>query len=1006
MSKKKIYIYRLISGNMSENENVFIGILNSLRCIASNVTQEEKNKALQFMENFQRSNEAWDISSQILNDTSNNNLDLQIFASQTFRNKVTYDLYQLDPNGQLHIKQTLLNLLTIHTHRLVITQLSVALARLAIQMIDWKNPIVEIINHLSNFPGTLLIFFKILPEETLDIGSIPLTEDEYNSRIHELIDNISEDILKFLISCVDTLKEKNNVHQISKSNTALDITLESILRCLSSWAFEFPIEKFLTVEPLINLVFDSLLNGSDDNEIFEAAVDCLCVILKESKDLVNDDLIMALYEQLINLQSKLIPQIFTCKDKDQVEDEIDPELLENFTRLFVEAGEAWVIHISKSPEVFQPMVMILLMLTCKNSDLDVVAYTFPFWFNLKQNLVLTRYKESKKYFTNIFIELIKGIIGHLQYPKDSFTSKENEDKFKEFRYTMGDVLKDCVSVVGPANALAPPLEQIKSNLNNASLDEWQNLEAALFSLRTMAQEIPLTENKFLPQIIQIVCNLPEISKLRYAATLVLGRYTEWTGKHPELLEVQLQYIFRGFDQVKNNTIQDDAQTLEIITASSHALMYFCSDCAELLSNYINQLIDFYFNIQDILSRDIESQFELCQGLSAVISKQSVETVLSTFDKLVDDNLTHLQNLVIQWKKSPLSYNKLVADRIDLLYALFEELSPRYEYPQQGNEPLVPCIEKIWKTIKVIMIDQGAVSDTVIVERTMKLLRRIIERFHVFCEPILSALAEFLVQGYANTGFGSFLWCSGSIIVIFGDDESFPIPLELKEAVWQFALSQCSTFIINFQKMDKVQLNNYYEVIMDFFSMVSDLLMFYPNQFIMSTELLDNVVDVAIEAVNKLESLDAYVYILRFLDDIVSWGFRTPPISTVSIEVVPDEWRQQIIQEIIVNRGSNLVNSLFGGLVTVFKETSHSEAINCIVKCFRLALEANGNDSFVCASWIVNVVNDLGNVSDKERDNLLKSVIDGLNERNYRKVRESIRIFIEWFLRKNINSRVE
>ncbi|KAK5774197.1 hypothetical protein RI543_004484 [Arxiozyma heterogenica] len=991
---------------MSENENVFIVILNSIQCISSNATQEEKHKALQFMENFQRSNEAWNVSTQILSNTTDNNLDLQIFASQTLRNKVTYDLFQLDSIGQLHIKQMLLDLLKIHTHRLVITQLSVALARLAIQMIDWKNPILEIINHLNNFPGTLLIFFKILPEETLDIGSIPLTEDEYNSRIHELIDTISEDILKFLISCVNTLKEQNNLNTVSKTNTAVDITLESILHCLSSWAFEFPIEKFLTVEPLINLVFDSLLNGSDNNEVFEAAVDCLCIILKESRDLVNDDLIMALYGQLMNLQSNLIPQIVTCKDKDQAEDEIDPELLENFTRLFVEAGEAWIIHISKSPEVFQPMVMILLMLTCKNSDLDVVAYTFPFWFNLKQNLVLIRYKESKKYFTNIFIELIKGIIGHLQYPKDSFTSKENEDKFKEFRYTMGDVLKDCVSVVGPANALTPPLEQIKSNLNNTSRNEWQNLEAALFSLRTMAQEIPLTENKFLPQIIQIICNLPEIPKLRYSATLVLGRYTEWTCKHPELLEIQLQYIFRGFDQVKNSIIQDDRQILEIITASSHALMYFCSDCSGLLSDYINQLIDFYFNIQDILSRDIESQFELCQGLSAVINKQPIETVASTFDKLIDDNLTHLQHFIIQWKNSPSSYNKLVADRIDLLYALFEELSPRFEYPQQGYEPLVPCIERIWNTIRVIMVDQGAMTDTVIVERSMKLLRRIIERYHVFCEPILSTLADFLVQEYATTGFGSLLWCSGSVIVIFGDGESFPVSPELKEAVWQFALSQCSTFIINFQKMDKIQLNNYYEVIMDFFSMVSDLVMFYPKEFIMSTELLDNVVDVAIEAVNKLETLDAYVYILRFLDDIISWGFRTPPISTISIELVPDDWRQQIIQEIIVNRGANLVNSLFGGLVTVFKDTSHSEAINCIVKCFRLSLEANGNDSSVCASWIVNVVNDLGNVSDKERDNLLKSVTDGLNERNYRKVKESIRVFIEWFLRKNINSRVE
>lgn len=986
---------------MANNGTTINDILNAIQCTSSNASQQEKTKALQYLEEFQRSTQAWNVCNDILSDIQQTTLELQIFASQTLRNKVTYDLSQLDDNSQYQFKESLIKLLTIHTQKLVLTQLSVSLARLAIQLINWKNPIPEIITHLNNYPGTLLIFFKILPEETLDIGSLPLTEEEYNSRIYELINSIADDILQFLISCIDTLKSQTATEF---KNTALDITLEQILRCLSSWAYEFPIEKLLAVDPLVSLVFDSLLNGTDDPTIFEAAVDCLCIIFKESRDTTNENLIMALYEHLMSLQAKLLPNITTIA-KSQVEDEIEPELLEGFTRLFSEAGEAWVIPMSKSPQVFQPMVIVLLALTCKNPDLDIVAYSFPFWFNLKQSLVLTRYKESKIFFTEIFVELIKGIIVHLEYPADSFSSKENEDKFKEFRYTMGDVLKDCAAVVGAANALTPPLNKIQETLNNSATNNWQSLEAPLFSLRTMAQEIPLSENKFLPQIIQILCNLPENPKVRYAATLVLGRYTQWTSKHPESLEMQLQYIFSGFDQVKNSSLQDAKQILEIITASSHALMYFCSDCSDLLSGYLDQLIDFYFNIQDILSRDIESQFEFCQGLSAVINKQPAATVAVPFTRLINDDLEKLQTLMVQWKTSPSSFNKLVADRIDLIYAFFEELSPRFEYPQQGQEPLLPSIEAIWNALKVIMIDQGAITDTVIVERATKLVRRFFERFHVFCEPILGSVAEFLVQGYASTGFGSFLWCSGSIIVIFGDDESFPVSPELKQAVWQFAISQCSTFVINFNKMDKVQLNNYYEIIMDFFSMVSDLVMFYPKEFIMSTDLLGNIVDVAIEAVNKLETLDAYLFILRYLDDIISWGFRTPPISTVSIEIVPDEWRQQIIQEVIIKRGGKLINSLFGGLVTVFKDTSHSDAISCIVKCFRLATEANGDNASVCIPWLTDVVNHLGNVSDKEKDNLMKSVVDGLNERNYRKVRESIRSFTEWFLRKNITSRI-
>ncbi|CCK68825.1 mRNA transport regulator MTR10 KNAG_0B03840 [Huiozyma naganishii CBS 8797] len=977
----------------------------ALNFVSSNAARDEKDKALQFLEQFQRSKDAWGQCYGLLENPAEN-AQLQVFAAQTVRNKVTYDLSQLESPLELsQFKDTLLTLLEKHTNRLVLTQLNVALARLAMQLVQWRDPVREIIQHLNSTPGTLLIFLTVLPEETLGIGSLPITEDEYNSRVHELIEDISEDVLKFLVVCVPNISTTGNPY----GNAAQEVRLEQVLRCLTSWALEFPLEQFLAVDPLITLVFDSLLNGATEEagaDTFDAAVECLCVILRESRDTDNENLVLALFQQLMSLQMKLVPNLSQL-DKLTIEDAIDLEILEGLTRLFVEAGEAWIMFICRNPPVFKDLVSVLLMLTCKNPDLDIVSYTFPFWFSMKQNLVLARYAESKQFFRPTFVDLINGIISHLQYPDHAFSSKESEDKFKEFRYHMGDVLKDCTAVVGTVDALSQPLGRINQSIQAGNIEsQWQSIEAPLFSLRTMAQEVSLTENKILPEIFQLVCNLPEHPKIRYATTLVLGRYTEWTAKHPEHLEMQLNYIFNGFEQVKASSTRDSKQTLDIITASSHALMYFCSDCAALLSGFMDQLVDFYFNVQDILSLDIESQFELCQGLSAVINNQPIDTVALPFTKIMDDNLQKIQTLITQWKFSPSGYNKLIADRIDLMYALLEELKPRFDYPQEGSDPIIPCIAQIWTALKTILIDDNAISDAVIVERSCKFLRRLFEKFHVFCEPLLPSVAEFLVQGYALTGFGSFLWCSGSIIVVFGDEESFPIPPAMRNAVWAFAVSQCETFVINFNKMDTAQLNNYYEIVMDFFSMVSDLIMFYPKEFISATELLGNVVTVAIATVNKLENYDAYLYVLRCLDDIISWGFKTPPISTMAIEVVPDEWRQQIVNEVILKRGVPLVVALFGGLVTVFKESSQSDAIGCIVKCFRLATEANGNDASICSEYISQVTEQLGGVTEQEKNNLNKSVIEGLSGRDYRKVRESLRTFIEWYLRKNISSRME
>lgn len=957
-------------------------IVAALQCIASNATQADKNKALGYLEEFQRSSEAWFLCHEILNAAeTQNSLELLIFAAQTLRNKVTYDLSQLGDNLPA-FKDSILKDLTRHRNKLVLTQLNVALARLAIQYLEWRNPIQEIISVLTPFPVVLLGFLQVLPEETLNIGSIPLTEDEFNSRIHELIDSIAQDVLQFLIQCTGNIKSGDT-----------QLSLESVLKCISSWSFEFSVDQLLSVQPLVNLIFETLMNGNDDSgEIFEAAVDCLCVILKESRDAANEQLIMALYEQLIQLQQKLLPTLESASLDD---DSLDPDLMEGMTRLFVEAGEAWNVSVSKSPEVFRPLVKVLLLLACKNSDLDVVSYTFQFWFNLRQNLVLPRFQKSKEAYADIYIDLINGIIFHLKYPDEQFSNKEEEDKFKEFRYHMGDVLKDCTAVVGTSKALTQPLNALTNAIS--SNNTWQYLEAPLFSLRTMAQEISLTENKLLPQLIDIMCSLPEHPKIRYASTLVLGRYTEWTSKHPETLEKQIQYIFNGFNQAP-------AGDTEIIPASAHALMYFCSDCADLLSNFIEQLIDFYFNIQN--SIDIESQFELCQGLSAVLHKQSNDVVAPLFQRLIEQNFNKLNELIPKWKVDQSSASRLIADQIDLLFALFEELKPRFHYPTQGSDPLLPQIQYIWSSIRSLLVDQSALADENISERSTKLLRRIFENYHIFCESILPSVAEVLVQGYSMTGFGSYLWCSGSIIVIFGDDESFPVSPELKESVWNFAGSQCETFMSNFNKIHKDDLKNYPELVMDFFSMISDLLMFYPQNFIFSPVLLKNVLQVAEICLTKIEQYDAYILIIRFIDDVLSWGFKTPPISTAAIEIVPDEWRQIVFQIAIVEHGSTLIDSFFTGLIYTFDSTAHSDAISVIVKCCRLAFEGSNNNSTVIVQWLEKTCSVLGNVDRKAKENLVEGVVNGIERRDFRKVRENVRNFVDWYLRKNINSRLE
>jgi transportin-3 len=60
--------------------------------------------------------------------------------------------------------------------------------------------------------------------------------------------------------------------------------------------------------------------------------------------------------------------------------------------------------------------------------------------------------------------------------------------------------------------------------------------------------------------------LPAQPKLRYAATLVVGRYAAWTEKHPEFIPSQLAFISEGF------------KIEEVMPAAALAMKFLCQSC--------------------------------------------------------------------------------------------------------------------------------------------------------------------------------------------------------------------------------------------------------------------------------------------------------------------------------------------------------------------------------------------------------------------------------------------
>ncbi|KAI5957749.1 MTR10 [Candida theae] len=956
---------------MPSHEHEIQQVENALTTMYSNASREEKATATHFLENFQKSSDAWQITHEILSNKNNgSNIQLQLFAAQTLRSKIIYDLSsQIQPENYPALKESVLSLIKLYNgngEKLIRTQLSIALAQLALQYLTWGDAMSEIVANFtssSDLTLVLLEFLKVLPEELSDVKKSHLSDEEYNKRSSELITDQVE-------SVVLTLKN------LAESNSNNDPVLNAaILDALNSWITECPIDKILSVHSLTSLVFQSLSNDAT----FDKAIDCLVTIIRETRDIDNHEIIDALYQQILQLNK------FMHENPDSLE---ESEKVDGLTRLYVECGESWSALIARNPQHFKPLVEILLNCCKYDDDLDIVKYTFQFWFLLKQLIVLPKFQEARQILSDCYLELISVIIKHLTYPiaanDDNLFNgdKEQEDKFKEFRYEMGDVLKDCCAVVGASRALQIPFSQIQTILSN-SQGHWQYLEAPLFSMRTMAKEVPTKEKTILPTIMSLLVQLPEHPKIRYAATLVLGRYTAWTAKNPEFLEPQLNYITKGFEGANNN---------EIFMATSHALMYFCQDCSELLVNYLEQLYLLYGQVKDKI--DLESNYELTDGIAHVVAKVPEDNLYKISDMFLEPSLQKVAELNLGGDSD--EANTQITDQLEIVIIFLQVLKVD-EFDKPSHPVASLFIEKIWPLLTSILEKRASVLK--VSEKCMKLVKVAIESFSSYLNSVLPQIAKILHQGYKQTQLGCYLWVSGVVIRVFGDDEFSS--QEITSAAYNFGLEQCQSFFEQFFNKNEGQIKQIPDVIEDFFRMLNDLLMFFPFRLIPTLDLLDSIIKTAKITLTVVNEYNPIISCIHFLIDLISWGLPHPPISLFeSRDTTP--LRECIKQFITVNNhGGELIKVVLDGLIFKFHIDVQQDASDLLLKILVVTPSVD-----LAVNWLREVVSSLPDVQSNEVNRLIETVSVAIPNKDNRRVRSALRDFISWYSRKNVTPRSE
>jgi len=566
-----------------------------------------------------------------------------------------------------------------------------------------------------------------------------------------------------------------------------------LMECITSWIREVPLNDIVK-SPLMDIVTNALQSESS----FDSAVECFSAIFRETRDVDEYmDAIKIVYPRVLSQRPRLAAAA----------EEEDTEKYKGLTRMFAEAGEAWVVLIARLPSDFHDLVETIFECAARDKERDAISLTFNFWYELKQYITLERYMQARLQFAEIYSKLVDVMIGHLEFPKpeagdsaDLFEGdREQEDKFREFRHQMGDVLKDCCEVLGVSECLQKAYNIVEqwvgkhgAQASQGQVPNWQQLEAALFSMRAMGRMVSPEESSMLPRLIPLIVEIPDQEKVRFQAVMALGRYTEWTAQHPETLEMQLNYIMAAFAH----------SSKEVRTAAALSFRFFCNDCASLLKDFSGQLQSFYESVINTLPTT--SQEEITEGLGSVLAKLPAEQVYSAFKMSCDPVIKRLMEMAqsatdepskiaIAGRFSTVPLSKLleltVVDHLQLVTIFVQWIQP-YVEPSQPN-PAVQYCQEIFPVLAAIA--ENFTNFTPILERVCRCWRYMVLSYRTAIAPLLPNLAEKLTQGFANSRQGCFLWATDSIVREFTDDAP-NVSKETTEAVFNFFQQQATNFL--------------------------------------------------------------------------------------------------------------------------------------------------------------------------------------------------------------------
>ncbi|KAL9375248.1 hypothetical protein Peur_032127 [Populus x canadensis] len=866
-----------------ELQNSVKDALNALYHHPDDVFRMEADRWLQ---NFQRTIDAWQVADNLLHDATSN-LETLIFCSQTLRSKVQRDFEEL-PSEAFRPLRSSLNTLLKKFHRgppKVRTQISIAVAALAVQVPpeDWGDGGIvhwlkdEMTSHPEYIPGFLELL-TVLPEEVFNykIAARPERRRQFENELTSQI----EVALNILTACLKISELK-----------------EQVLEAFSSWIrlrHGIP-GSVLACHPLVYTALSSL----NSETLSEAVVNVISELIHYTT--AGNSGGIPVQMPLIQV---IVPQVMSLKEqlRDSSKDEEDVKAI---ARLFADMGDSYVELIATGSDESM-MIVNALLEVASHPEYDIASMTFNFWHNLQHiltkrdsytsfgNEVSIEVERSRRLqvFHSAYESLVSLVSFRVKYPQDYQTlSVEDLKEFKQTRYAVMDVLIDAASVLGgdaTLRILYVKLYEARTCLGNGH-NQWHPAEAALFCIRAISNYVSTVEAEVMPKIMSLLLELPHEPQLLQTVCLTIGAYSKWLDASSDgfpLLSSVIKVLLSGMSKSEDSA-----------AAAAVAFRHICDDCRRKLCGYFDELFSIYHSavIQGgSFKVSAEDSLHMVEAFSMVITELPADQAKQALEKLCLPVVTPLQEIISHGpevlEKKPARELTVHIDRLAYIF--------RYvNHP----EAVADAIQRLWPILKAIFDIRAWDMQTM--ESLCRACKYAVRTSGRFMGITIGEMLEEIQGLFQQHHQPCFLYLSSEVIKIFGSDPSCAYYLKILIET----LFKCTTCLLTNIKDFTARP----DIADDCFLLASRCIRYCPQVFIPST-VFPSLVDCSMIGIT-VQHREASNSILTFLSDVFDLAKSTMGEQYLTIR-----------DDVIIPRGVTitriLVASLTGALPSSRLET--------------------------------------------------------------------------------------